>query len=249
MDIGGKKIIVIAGPCAVESEKQCLTIAEGVKKYGATMFRGGVFKPRSSPFSFQGLGEEGIKYLQRVREFMPVVSEATQIGHLQLIAENVDILQIGARNMHNVELLTAAGKMGIPILLKRGFAADIREEWIPAAEYVTINGNNNIIFCERGIKTFETYTRSTLDISAVAAIKQLTNFPVMVDPSHAAGRPEIIESLCLAAIAAGADGLIVEVHNDPKNAICDGHQAITIEQFGELMKKLKPVAFAVGRTI
>ena len=238
---------VIAGPCAVESTEQCLTIAEGVKKHGAHIFRGGAYKPRSSPFNFQGLELEGLEILQKVRLLMPIVTEVTQVSTVPIVANSTNILQIGTRNMHNIELLKAVGKENKPVMLKRGYAALIEEEWIMAAKYLQLEGTEEIIMCERGIRTFEPYTRNTLDISAVCAIKTLTDYCVIIDPSHATGRPEMIIPLSLAAAAVGADGIMVEVHNDPEKALCDGHQAITIEQFGQLMEKLKPVVNAVGR--
>ncbi len=241
---------VIAGPCAVESRKQCLAIAEGVKKHGAHIFRGGAYKPRSSPFNFQGLEVEGLEILQEVRKkYMPIITETTEVSNVSIVSNATDIIQIGTRNMHNNILLKAVGKECKPVMLKRGYASLIEDEWIVAAKYLEVGGTTDIIMCERGIRTFEPYTRNTLDISAVCAIKTLTDYCVIIDPSHASGRPEMIIPLSLAAAAVGADGIMVEVHNDPEKALCDGHQAITIEQFGQLMKKLKPVVNAVGRSL
>lgn len=246
--IGGNKICVMAGPCSVESEEQILTIAREVKKSGAKVLRGGAFKPRTSPYSFQGLKKDGLRLLLRAKEQtgMPIVTEIMSADYLDYYAENVDIIQVGARNMQNYELLKQLGKINRPILLKRGISSTI-EELLMSAEYILLGGNENVILCERGIRTFENYTRNTLDLSAVPAIKKLSHLPVIVDPSHAAGRWWMVEPLALAAVAAGADGLLIEVHNDPENALCDGNQSIKPEKFQLLMEKLKLIAKAVGR--
>ncbi|MDS1029591.1 3-deoxy-7-phosphoheptulonate synthase [Bacillota bacterium LX-D] len=248
--IGGKKIAVIAGPCSVESEEQIVAIAEAVKKAGATFLRGGSFKPRTSPYSFQGLREEGLKLLQIAREQtgLPVVSEIMAISAIETFVECVDIIQVGARNMQNFELLKELGKIKTPILLKRGLSATI-EEWLMAAEYILAEGNPNVILCERGIRTFENYTRNTLDLSAILAVKKLSHLPVIVDPSHATGKSWMVEPLSQAAIVTGADGLIIEVHNDPENAKCDGPQSIKPDEFASLMISLKELARMKNRVI
>ena len=248
--IGGKKIIVCAGPCSVESEEQLIGIAESVKEAGATMLRGGAFKPRTSPYAFQGLRAEGLMYLKRARMAtgLPVVSEITNPAQLELFMEFVDVVQVGARNMQNFELLKELGRISKPILLKRGFSNSI-EELLMSAEYIMSGGNSQVILCERGIRTFETATRNTLDISAVPILKSMTHLPVVIDPSHAGGMAWLVEPLSKAAIAVGADGLIIEVHNDPKHALSDGKQSLTPEAFGDIMKRLAPVAEAVGRSI
>ena len=248
--IGGPRIIVCAGPCSVESEAQIRGCAEDVKAAGAAMLRGGAFKPRTSPYAFQGLKAEGLLYLKnaRAQTGLPVVSEITNPGQAELFNDYVDVFQIGARNMQNFELLKQVGQMRKPVLLKRGFANSI-EELLMSAEHVIANGNPNVILCERGIRTFETATRNTLDISAIPVLKQKSHLPVMVDPSHAGGDAYLVEPLAKAAIAAGADGLLIEVHQDPKAALCDGKQSLSSAQFAALMKKLEPVAKAVGRDI
>lgn len=244
---GGKKIgdglSVIAGPCSVESEEQIVGIAQAVKASGATALRGGAFKPRTSPYAFQGLEDDGINLLIKAKEAtgLPIVTEIMSTDKIDLFAENVDVIQVGARNMQNFDLLKQLGKLDKPILLKRGLSSTI-EEWLMSAEYIMAGGNNNVILCERGIRTFETYTRNTLDLSAVLAVKTLSHLPVVVDPSHACGKSFMVEKMSLAAIAAGADGLIVEVHNDPKNALCDGAQSITPDDFSVLMKKAEKIA-------
>jgi len=247
---GGEKIVVCAGPCSVESEEQLVGIAESVKAAGATMLRGGAFKPRTSPYAFQGLKAEGLMYLKRARikTGLPVVSEITNPSQLELFMEFVDVVQVGARNMQNFELLKELGRISKPILLKRGFSNSI-EELLMSAEYIMSGGNTQIILCERGIRTFETATRNTLDISAVPILKSRTHLPVVIDPSHAGGMAWLVEPLSKAAIAVGADGLIIEVHNDPKHALSDGQQSLTPEAFAEVMKHLAPVAEAVGRKI
>ena len=248
--IGGKRIAVIAGPCSVESEEQITAVAEEVKKYGANFLRGGAFKPRTSPYSFQGLKYEGLELLKKAREKtgLPIVTELMSPYDIEIFAENVDVIQIGARNMQNFDLLKELGKINKPILLKRGLSATI-EELLMSAEYIMAGGNENVILCERGIRTFETYTRNTLDLSAIPAIKKLSHLPIIVDPSHAAGKWWMVEPLAKAAVAVGADGLIVEVHNDPQKAWCDGQQSIKPEVFNNLMKDLRVIAEAVGREI
>ena len=249
-EVGGEKIIVCAGPCSVESEEQLLGIAESVKESGASLLRGGAFKPRTSPYAFQGLKAEGLMYLKRARQKtgLPVVSEITNPSQLELFMEFVDVVQVGARNMQNFELLKELGRISKPILLKRGFSNSI-EELLMSAEYIMSGGNSQVILCERGIRTFETATRNTLDISAIPVLKSRTHLPVVVDPSHAGGMAWLVEPLAKAAIAVGADGLIIEVHNDPKHALSDGQQSLTPEAFRELMGRLAPVAESVGRKI
>ena len=249
--IGGKKLAVIAGPCSVESENQIVGIAKEVQKSGACALRGGAFKPRTSPYSFQGLECEGLELLRRARREtgLPVVTEIISTEYIDLFQECVDVIQVGARNMQNFDLLKKLGReTNKPILLKRGLSSTI-EEWLMSAEYIMAGGNQNVILCERGIRTFETFTRNTLDLSAVLAVKQLSHLPVVVDPSHACGKAWMVERMAMAAVAAGADGLIIEVHNDPKNALCDGAQSITPEQFQNVMDKLVPIARAVGREV
>lgn len=248
--LGSKKICIFAGPCSVESEGQIVEIAKSVKESGAVILRGGAFKPRSSPYSFQGLKAEGLMHLKKAKEVtgLPVVSEITNPFYLDLFLEYVDIIQVGARNMQNFELLKELGKVKKPILLKRGFSNTI-EELLMSAEYIMSSGNEDVILCERGIRTFETATRNTLDISAIPLLKRLSHLPVIVDPSHASGLYYLVEPLSKAAIAAGADGVIIEVHNDPKNALSDGYQSLTPIAFEELMPKLKKVAEAVDREI
>ncbi len=239
----GQGLSVIAGPCSVESEEQIVGIAESVKKSGATALRGGAFKPRTSPYAFQGLEDDGISLLIKAKKAtgLPIVTEIMSTDKIDLFAENVDVIQVGARNMQNFDLLKQLGKLDKPILLKRGLSSTI-EEWLMSAEYIMAGGNNNVILCERGIRTFETYTRNTLDLSAVLAVKTLSHLPVVVDPSHACGKAFMVERMSLAAIAAGADGLIIEVHNDPKNALCDGAQSITPQEFDALMKKAEKIS-------
>jgi 3-deoxy-7-phosphoheptulonate synthase len=250
IQIGGKKIALIAGPCSVESEEQIVRIAEEVKECGADMLRGGAYKPRTSPYAFQGLGTEGIMDLVSAREKtgLPIVSELMSADKIDEFIENVDIIQIGARNMQNFDLLKAVGRTNKPVLLKRGLCNTI-EEWIMAAEYIMAEGNMNVIFCERGIRTFETYTRNTLDLAVIPIIKERTHLPIIIDPSHAAGDYKLIESLSLAAIAAGADGLIIEVHDDPENAWSDGAQSLKPERFKDLVAKGKAIAHVVGRSL
>ncbi len=248
--IGGKKIALIAGPCSVESEEQILTIANEVKKTGAGFLRGGAFKPRTSPYAFQGLELEGLELLKMARKEtgLPIVTEIMSSEYIDRFAEDVDIIQVGARNMQNFPLLKELGKTNKTILLKRGLSATI-EEFLMSAEYIMAGGNENVILCERGIRTFETYTRNTLDISVIPAIKKLSHLPIIIDPSHAAGKSFMVDPLSKAAIAAGADGLIIEVHNDPENALCDGPQSITPSAYEQLINEIKPIAMAVGREI
>ena len=249
-EVGGKALTLIAGPCSVESEKQIVSIAKEVKKSGATMLRGGAFKPRTSPYSFQGLKYEGLELLKEAKAAtgLPIVTELMSPYDIDRFVQDVDVIQIGARNMQNFELLKELGKLDKPILLKRGLAATI-EEWLMSAEYILSGDNPNVILCERGIRTFETYTRNTLDLSAVVAIKQVSHLPIIVDPSHATGKAWMVPALARAAIAVGADGLIIEVHNDPVHALCDGSQSIKPEQFDEIMQDLRTIAPVVGREI
>lgn len=248
--IGGNRIAMIAGPCSVESEDQLNFIAEEVKKSGAGFLRGGAFKPRTSPYSFQGLEYEGLELLKVAREKtgLPIVTEIMSVKDLEVFAKDVDIIQVGARNMQNFDLLKELGKINKPILLKRGFSATI-EELLMSAEYILAGGNENVILCERGIRTFETFTRNTLDLSAIPAIKKLSHLPVIVDPSHATGKRFMIAPLAKAAVAVGADGLIIEVHNNPEKALCDGPQSIRPEEFETLVNELRAIANAVGREI
>lgn len=248
--IGGKKLTLMAGPCSVESKEQILSIAKDVKKSGASFLRGGAFKPRTSPYSFQGLKKEGLELLKLAKKEtgLPIVTEITSIEYLDEYIENVDIIQVGARNMQNYELLKQLGKTKKPILLKRGFSSTI-EELLMSAEYIMVEGNDNVILCERGIRTFENFTRNTLDLSAIPAIKRLSHLPIVVDPSHATGIWWMVEPLSMAAVAAGADGLLIEVHNDPEHALCDGIQSIKTDKFASLVEKLKPIAEALGREL
>jgi 3-deoxy-7-phosphoheptulonate synthase len=246
--IGGAEVVVIAGPCAVENELQLITAAKAVKEAGAHILRGGAFKPRTSPYSFQGLEEEGLKLLARAREAtgLPVVTEVVDTRDVELVARYADILQVGARNMQNFRLLREVGQAKKPVLLKRGLAATV-EEWLMAAEYIAAAGNHEIILCERGIRTFETSLRNTLDVSAIPLVKELSHLPVIVDPSHATGNYRLVTPLARAAVAAGADGLMVEVHPDPARALCDGPQSLTPARFAALMEEIGRVAAAVGR--
>ena len=250
VSIGGEKLAVIAGPCSVESEEQMVGVAQAVQAAGACAMRGGAYKPRTSPYSFQGKGVEGIRLLLDAQDAtgMPIVTELMSPDQLPMFEEAVDVIQIGARNMQNFDLLKKVGRTRKPILLKRGLSSTI-EEWLMSAEYIMAEGNPNVILCERGIRTFETYTRNTLDLSAVLAVKQLSHLPVVVDPSHACGKAWMVERMSLAAVAAGADGLIIEVHNDPAHALCDGAQSITPAQFETLMPKVRAIAACVGRTV
>jgi 3-deoxy-7-phosphoheptulonate synthase len=248
--VGGDRIVIVAGPCAVESHEQAMTIAKEVKKYGAVLFRGGAYKPRSSPYSFQGLEEEGLKILADVREKtgLGVVTEMTSVSQADLMMKYVDVVQIGARNMQNFELLKCVGRMDKPVVLKRGLAATI-QEWLMSAEYIMAGGNNNVILCERGIRTFEPYTRNTLDLSAIPVLKKLTHLPIMIDPSHATGMREKVSPMARAAIAAGADALMIEVHNNPDQALSDGPQSLYPEQFGQLTRDIYVIAPVVGKQL
>ena len=248
--VGGKQITVMAGPCSVETREQIIGVAEDVKQMGAAILRGGAFKPRTSPYSFQGLQETGLDLLKEAKAVtgLPIITEIMAADKIERFVEDVDVIQVGARNMQNFELLKELGKTNKPILLKRGLSATI-EEWIMSAEYIMAGGNDNVILCERGIRTFETYTRNTLDLSAIPAVKKLSHLPVVVDPSHAAGMWWMVEPLAKAAVAVGADGLIIEVHNDPEHALCDGAQSLKPERFGRLMQDLKIIAGAVGREL
>ncbi len=250
VQLGGSKLAVIAGPCSVESEAQIVGVAKDVMAAGAGALRGGAYKPRTSPYSFQGMGLDGLRLLNEAKKAtgLPIVTELMSADQLPFFEEWVDVIQIGARNMQNFDLLKKVGKTNKPVLLKRGLSSTI-EEWLMSAEYIMAGGNEKVILCERGIRTFETYTRNTLDLSAVLAVKSLSHLPVVVDPSHACGRAWMVERMALAAVAAGADGLIIEVHNDPKNALCDGAQSITPAQFKDLMDKLAPVATCMGRSV
>ena len=250
VEIGGGCFGVIAGPCSVESEEQIIAIAHEVQMAGACMLRGGAFKPRTSPYSFQGMGTPGLKLLleAKAETGMPIVTEIMSPKHCELFEEKVDLVQIGARNMQNFDLLKEVGKMSKPILLKRGLSNSY-EEWIMSAEYIMSEGNENVILCERGIRTFERYTRNTLDVSAIPAIKRLSHLPIVVDPSHSGGYSWLVEPLAMAAVAAGADGLIIEVHNDPKHALCDGQQSLTPPQFGQMMGKVQKVVDLMGKRV
>jgi 3-deoxy-7-phosphoheptulonate synthase len=247
--IGGPELVMMAGPCTVESEKQLMTTAEAVRKAGAVVLRGGAFKPSTSPYGFRGLGEEGLKLLAKAsREFgLAVVTEVMTPADVPLVCEYADILQIGTRNMQNYMLLDEVGRVRKPVLLKRGMAATL-EEWLLAAEYILSQGNRQVILCERGIRTFEKSTRNTMDISAIPLVKQLSHLPVIADPSQGTGRRELVGPMTLAAIAAGSDGLLIEVHPHPDEALKDGAQSLTIEQFRDLMPRAQSVAQAIGRT-
>jgi 3-deoxy-7-phosphoheptulonate synthase len=248
VSIGGEQIVVMAGPCSIESREQLLESARAVKEAGATVLRGGAYKPRTSPYSFQGLGEEGLKLLAEARQEtgLPVVTEVMEPQLVELVSEYADILQVGARNMQNYALLHAVGEAHKPVLLKRGMMSTI-EELLMAAEYILSHDNGDVILCERGIRTFELYTRFTVDISAVPLLKQLSHLPVVVDPSHGTGKWELVEPVSRAAVAAGADGLLVEVHPHPEKALSDGAQSLKPGRFADLMKSLAPLAQAVGR--
>jgi len=248
--IGGKEVIVMAGPCVVENEKQIFETARYVKASGAKILRGGAFKPRTSPYSFQGLGEEGLKLLAQAGEEtgLAVVTEVMSVNQIELVGKYTDIFQVGARNMQNFVLLKELGKTKKPILLKRGMSATI-EELLLSAEYILSQGNYEVILCERGIRTFENYTRNTLDLSAVPALKRLSHLPIIVDPSHATGRWRLVSPMAKAAIAAGADGLLIEVHPDPKSSLSDGAQTLKLDTFTQLMKEIKPIVQAIGREL
>ncbi len=248
VEIGGKGIVVMAGPCAVESEKQLMDTATAVKKLGAGVVRGGAFKPRTSPFSFQGLGHDALKMLSRVKSDVgiPVITEVLEIANIAAIAEHADIIQVGARNMQNFSLLKELSKIKHPILLKRGLSATVTE-WLTAADYLLAQGNRSVILCERGIRTFEDSIRFSIDISSIPVVKQFSHLPIIVDPSHAAGHADLVPAIAKAAIAAGADGLLIEVHPNPKEALVDGLQSLSLAGFEKLMKELDPIAQAVGR--
>ena len=240
----GRDFVVIAGPCSVESEKQILDTARAVKAAGADMLRGGAFKPRTSPYSFQGLGIQGLKILEKAKKEtgLPIVTEVVDPRDVSWVAEFADVLQIGTRNMQNFSLLKEVGGAGRPVLLKRGMYSTL-EEWLNCAEYILSEGNPDVILCERGIRTFETYTRNTLDLSAVPAIKELSHLPIIIDPTHSTGRISLIASMSMAAVAAGADGMMVEVHHKPQEALCDADQALTPVMFANMMKRLRPLKF------
>ncbi len=246
--IGGPDVVVAAGPCAVESAEQIHTIAERVARHGARILRGGAFKPRTSPYTFQGLGEQGLKLLRQAADQngLVVVSEVMDPSQIDLMLPYVDVLQVGARNMQNYHLLRALGEVAKPVLLKRGMSATI-EELLLSAEYIMAGGNYNVILCERGIRTFETYTRNTLDIAAIPVIKKYSHLPIVADPSHGTGRRDKVPPMARAAVAAGADGLLIEVHNDPEHALSDGAQSLYADQFAQLMAELRIIAPAVGR--
>lgn len=248
--IGGKKIHVMAGPCAVESRKGLLEIARKVKEYGATFLRAGAFKPRTSPYSFQGLGEEGLKYLAEAREEtgLFIVTEIMDARDIDVIMKYTDIIQIGARNMQNFRLLLEVGSSTKPVLLKRGLSSTIKE-WLMSAEYIMSRGNHQVMFCERGIRTFETATRNTLDLSSVPLLKKLSHLPVVVDPSHGVGKWDLVTPMAMAAVAAGADALLIEVHTNPEEALSDGEQSLRPDYFKNLMNSIKPIANAIGREI
>lgn len=240
--IGDRNFLVIAGPCAVENKNQLLSTARAIKKSGANVFRAGLFKPRTSPYSFRGLEEKGLKLLSLVKKEtgLPIVTEVMSIDKIEIISRYVDILQIGSRNMYNYPLLLAAGRQKKPVLLKRSFSATI-EELLLSAEYIASQGNKKIILCERGIRTFDSQTRNTLDLSAIPVIKKLSYLPVIIDPSHATGRRDLIEPMALAAVACGADGLMIEVHNCPRKALSDGQQSLSLDEFGKLMRKIRKI--------
>ncbi|HEY83095.1 MAG TPA: 3-deoxy-7-phosphoheptulonate synthase [Dehalococcoidia bacterium] len=248
VEIGGERVVVMAGPCAVESEAQLMEAAEAVKEAGAAVLRGGAFKPRTSPFSFQGLEEKGLELLAKARERfqIPVVTEVVDPHDVDLVAGAADILQVGARNMQNFTLLTNVGKSQRPVLLKRGFSSTITE-WLTAADYLLAEGNNQVILCERGIRTFEDSIRFSLDVTSVPVVKKFSHLPLIVDPSHAAGHYSLVPALAKAAVAAGVDGLLIEVHPNPKEALVDGLQSLTLSDFAQLMEELRSIAKAVGR--
>ncbi|AFK86624.1 MULTISPECIES: 3-deoxy-7-phosphoheptulonate synthase [Thermoanaerobacterium] len=248
VQVGGKSVVIMAGPCAVESKEQLFESAEAVKKFGAKFLRGGAYKPRTSPYSFQGLEKEGLEMLYEAKKYtgLKIVTEVMDVYSIEIVAKYADVLQIGARNMQNFSLLKEVGRSNMPVLLKRGIAATI-EEWLNAAEYILSEGNKNVILCERGIRTFEQYTRNTLDLSAVPVVKRLSHLPIIVDPSHGTGKSFLVNPMAKAAIAAGADGLIIEVHPDPKNALSDGAQSLTPDEFRVLAEEISNVATAIGR--
>lgn len=248
IEVGGREVVVMAGPCTIENERQLFETARRVAKSGAKILRGGAYKPRTSPYAFQGMGIEGLKLLRAAGDElgMATISEVMEISQLEKMLEYVDILQVGARNMQNYNLLSALGQVRKPVLLKRGMSATI-QEWLLASEYILAGGNYNVILCERGIRTFETYTRNTLDISAIPVIQKLSHLPIVADPSHATGRRDKVMPLARAAVAAGGDGLLIEVHHEPEKAVCDGPQSLYPEQFAKLMDELRIIVPAVGR--
>jgi len=250
INIGGREIVVMAGPCAVESEQQLLETARAVKAAGATILRGGAFKPSTSPYQFRGLGERGLELLAQVRKEvgLPVITEAMTPGAVDMVARYSDIIQIGARNMQNFNLLEEVGKTGKPVMLKRGLSATV-QEWLLAAEYILVQGNEHLILCERGIRTFETYTRNTMDVSVIPIIEKVSHLPIIADPSHGTGKWYLVTPMALAAVAAGADGIMVEVHPHPDLALKDGAQSLTFANFQQLMSQLKSVAEALGRHV
>ena len=250
IEIGGKRIVVMAGPCAVESEEQLMEVAKAVKESGASILRGGAFKPRTSPFSFHGLEEVGLELLAKVREHVgiPVITEVVDSHDVSLVARSADILQVGSRNMQNFALLTNLGRSKRPVVLKRGFSCTITE-WLTAADYLLAEGNNQVVLCERGIRTFEDSVRFSLDISSLPVVKRFSHLPVIVDPSHAAGHYSLVPAIAKAAVAAGADGLLIEVHPNPKEALVDGLQSLTPSDFARLMEELRQIAKSVGRYI
>lgn len=250
VDIGAWKLVIIAGSCSVESREQLLEVARAAKRLGASLLRGGIFKPRTSPYEFQGLGEAGLRLLVEAREEtgLPVLTEVLEPERVDLVAKYADMLQIGARNMQNFSLLRAVGKSKMPVLLKRGMMSTI-DEWLQAAEYILLEGNPNVVLCERGIRTFEKATRNTLDLSAVPVLRKQTHLPILVDPSHATGSRDLVAPMARAAVAAGADGLMIETHHNPEAALSDSQQQLDLRQFASLMEELEPVAKAVGRGI
>lgn len=250
IEIGGDEVIFIGGPCAVENREQIINTAKKVAEAGGSILRGGAFKPRTSPYSFQGLGEEGLKYLSEASKItgLPIVTEVMDTRQMELVSRYADIIQIGSRSMHNFPLLKEAGKSKKPVLLKRGLMATI-DEFLLAAEYIMSEGNEHVILCERGIRTFETATRNTLDLSAIPVLKKQTHLPVIVDPSHGTGHSYLVPAMTRAAMAAGADGVMIEVHNKPLNALSDGQQSLYPEEFNDLIKECKKIAKAIGRTI
>lgn len=248
--VGGTKFTLMAGPCSVESEEQLLSTAHAVKAAGATILRGGAYKPRTSPYEFQGLGKEGLRLLAKAKEEtgLRIITEILSENHVQHVAEVADILQVGARNAQNFQLLIECAKSGKPVLLKRGLSERI-EEWLCAAEYLLAHGNGNVLFCERGIRTFETYTRNTLDLAAVAIVKKESHLPVIIDPSQGCGRADLVRALCKGSVAMGADGLLIEVHPNPAEALSDGQQQVDFKGFAALVKDLEPLLQATGRTL
>jgi len=248
--VGGERIVVMAGPCSVETNDLLSSIAAQIKKGGASILRGGAFKPRSSPYSFQGLGEEGLEYLSEARRLtgLPIITEVLDPRDMPVMVKHADILQIGARNMQNFRLLAEVGAQNKPVMLKRGLSATIKE-FLLSAEYILAAGNPNVILCERGIRTFETATRNTLDLSAIPVLRKRTHLPIIIDPSHAVGQTDLVPSMAKAAIAAGADGLMIEVHSNPEEAFCDGDQAMLPNDFNQLMDELRKISTAVGRTL